>query len=30
VLVAGTAVFGSEDPEATIKEMREAVQAELK
>ena len=30
VLVAGTAVFGSEDPKATIKEMREAVDAELK
>ena len=30
VLVAGTAVFGSDDPKGTIKEMRESVEAELK
>lgn len=30
VLVAGTAIFGSKDPKGTIKEMREAVNQELK
>jgi ribulose-phosphate 3-epimerase len=30
VLVAGTAIFGAEDPEATIKELRGAVEQELK
>lgn len=29
VLVAGTAIFGSEDPQATIKEMRRQVDGEI-